>query len=126
MSSGDVREPQSNDVREPLGQSTGRRPQSNGDRQQAMFGLVLATTVAQVGCVSVLVILGALALGLGLDNLLGTRPLFTLVLVLASIPLSLFLLVKVALSATHQLAPPTSRQAEEESSSRAESPDREV
>ncbi len=126
MSSGDIREPQSNDVREPLGLSSGRRPQSDADRQQAMFGVVLATTVAQVGCVTVIVILGGLVVGLGLDRLLGTRPIFTLVLVLASIPLSLFVLVRVALSATHQLAPPTSRQAGEESSNRAESPDREV
>jgi F0F1-type ATP synthase assembly protein I len=91
-----------------------------------MFGVVLATTVAQVGCVTVIVILGFLALGLALDNWLGTRPLFTLVLVLVSIPLSLYLLVRVALSSTQQLAPPVSRQTEEELSSQEESPDREV
>jgi F0F1-type ATP synthase assembly protein I len=103
-----------------------RGPQSNNDRQGAIFGVVLATTVAQVGCVTVIVILGALALGLALDNWLDTRPLFTLVLMLLSIPLSLYLLVRVALSSTQQLTPSASRQAKEESSREAESPDREV
>jgi F0F1-type ATP synthase assembly protein I len=79
---------------------------SGDDGQQAAFGAVLATTVAQVGCVTVIVILGALALGLALDSVLDTKPLFTLLLVLASIPLSLYVLVRIALSAVAQISPP--------------------
>jgi F0F1-type ATP synthase assembly protein I len=89
VSSGDIREPQSKD-----------------DRQQVVFGVVLATTVAQIGCVTVFIILGALALGLVLDSQLGTKPLFTLLLVLASIPLSLYILVRIALSTAAQVASP--------------------
>jgi F0F1-type ATP synthase assembly protein I len=90
------------------------------DRQQVVFGVVLATTVAQVGCVTIVVILGALFLGLALDNQFNTRPLFTLVSVLASIPLSLFVLVRVALSATQQLTPSASKEADEEPSDKKE------
>ena len=98
MSSGDIRD---------------AGAESNDDRHQATFGAVLATTVAQVGCVTVFVIIGALALGLALDNALDTKPLFTLLLVLVSIPLSLYILVRVALSSVQKLTPPTQKEAKE-------------
>jgi F0F1-type ATP synthase assembly protein I len=82
---------------------------SGDDGQQVTFGVVLATTVAQVGCVTVVVILGALVAGLALDKTLDTRPLFTLLLVLASIPASLYLLVRIALSSVAQLSPPSEK-----------------
>jgi multisubunit Na+/H+ antiporter MnhG subunit len=85
---------------------------SSGDqREQTAFGAVLATTVAQVGCVTVIVIVGALALGIALDSRLDTKPLFTLLFVLVSIPLSLYLLVRVAYSSVQKLTPPVSTEA---------------
>ncbi len=87
---------------------------SGDDGQQAAFGAVLATTVAQVGCVTVLVIIGALALGLALDSALDTKPLFTLLLVLVSIPLSLYILVRVTLSSVQKLTPPVQKVAKVE------------
>ena len=93
---------------------------SGNDHQQVAFVAVLATTVAQVGCVTVFVILGALVVGLALDRTFDTRPLFTLLLVLASIPVSLYLLVQVALSGAAQLTPPTPKEEEKESSDEKE------
>jgi F0F1-type ATP synthase assembly protein I len=87
---------------------------SGDDRQQVAFGVALASAVAQVGCVTVVVILGALAVGLALDDALQTRPLFTLVLVLASVPVSLYLLVRIALSAAAQATPAPTTQVEKE------------
>lgn len=72
------------------------------------FGVALASAVSQVGCVTVVVILGALVAGLALDNALDTKPVFTLLLLIGSIPVSLYLLVRVALSATAQLTQPAS------------------
>ena len=66
--------------------------------------------------------MGALAAGLALDSWLDTRPLFTLLLVLASIPLSLYLLVRIALSAAAQVAPPTIKQTDEQSPAEEDSP----
>jgi F0F1-type ATP synthase assembly protein I len=60
-----------------------------------------------VGCVTVVVVVGALALGLGLDRLVDTRPLFTVLMLLGSIPISIYLLVRIALSTAAQLAPPS-------------------
>jgi len=89
-----------------------RKPQSNDDRQQQMVaGLALASVVSQVGCVTIAVVLGALLVGLGLDRFFETRPLFTILFLLGSIPLSLYLLVRIALSAVAHLNPPPVKKA---------------
>ncbi len=51
--------------------------------------------VGQVGCLSLVIILLSVLGGLWLDNMLGTKPLFTLILLLAGIPLSVALMVYV-------------------------------
>ncbi len=69
-------------------------------------GAFLAEAAAQIGCLTVVVILLALGAGLWLDSRLGTKPWFTLGLVLASIPVSLYLVVRMALSAARRAYPP--------------------
>ncbi|MBN1888698.1 MAG: AtpZ/AtpI family protein [Thermoflexales bacterium] len=64
--------------------------------------LALAGMVSQVGCVTVVLVVGALLLGLWLDRLLDTRPVMTIVLLLLSIPVSLYSLVRIALSTAEQ------------------------
>jgi len=51
------------------------------------YGLV-AGIVGQVGCLLSFVIVGTLLLGLALDEALGTRPTFILIMLLGSVPLS--------------------------------------
>ena len=51
--------------------------------------------LGQVGCLTILVIGVALAAGLWLDSQFGTKPIFTLALVLGSIPVTLVLMVRV-------------------------------
>ena len=46
---------------------------------------------AQVGCVTLLIVFAALAGGLWLDKQLDSKPMFTIVFVLGSAPLALFL-----------------------------------
>ena len=65
--------------------------------------LALAGMLSQVGCVTVVIVVGALLAGLWLDSLFNTRPLFTIVFLLASIPVSLYSLVRTALSTAAQL-----------------------
>jgi len=65
--------------------------------------LALAGMLSQVGCVTVVIVVGALLAGLWLDSLFNTRPLFTIVFMLASIPVSLYSLVRTALSTAAQL-----------------------
>jgi len=76
-----------------------------------VYGLALASVVSQVGCVTIAVVLGALVVGLGLDKFFETRPLFTLLFLLGSIPISLYVLVRIALSAVAQLNPPPVKKA---------------
>ena len=46
---------------------------------------------AQVGCITLLIVVAALAGGLWLDKVLDSKPLFTIVLIVGSVPLSLLL-----------------------------------
>jgi F0F1-type ATP synthase assembly protein I len=64
--------------------------------------LALAGLLSQVGCVTVVIVVGALLAGLWVDSLFNTRPLFTIVFLLVSIPVSVYSLVRVALSTAAQ------------------------
>jgi F0F1-type ATP synthase assembly protein I len=50
---------------------------------------VVMAVVGQAGCLTLVVVLGSLALGLWLDRLTGLRPLFTLILMFAGVPVSI-------------------------------------
>ncbi len=66
--------------------------------------LIIASGLAgQVGCVTILFIGAALLGGLWLDERLGTRPWLTVLLILGSVPLSLALTIRMALSAIRQI-----------------------
>lgn len=57
----------------------------------------------QAGCVSVIVVIAALVIGLLLDRTIGTKYIFTLGLLLLSIPLSLAAMVYSVLRSTRSL-----------------------
>lgn len=58
--------------------------------------LWVAALAAQVGFLTLLIILAAVLGGLALDARLGTKPWFTIGLLLASVPVSLVLMVVIA------------------------------
>jgi F0F1-type ATP synthase assembly protein I len=89
---------------------------SGDDRRQVVHSVALAGMMSQIGCVTIVIVLGALVVGLGLDKVFDTRPLFTLLLLLGSIPVSLYVLVRIAVSTAAQLTPPPSKESEDESS----------
>ena len=91
---------------------------SGDDRQQQMvYGMALASVVSQVGCVTIAVVLGALVVGLGIDKFFDTRPLFTILFMLGSIPVSLYLLVRIALSGEAHFNSPPAKMAGQEGAS---------
>jgi hypothetical protein len=57
----------------------------------AMVGTKFAVIGGEVGCLTLIIVLLAVFGGLWLDGLFGTKPVITLILVLASAPLSLAL-----------------------------------
>ncbi len=60
------------------------------------FNIFLITVIGQMGCLAVLVIAVSILAGLWLDNFFHTKPVITLVLLLAGVPVSVFLMVFVA------------------------------
>lgn len=57
----------------------------------------------EVGCITLFIVIIALVAGLWLDRVLGTKPVFTLLLLLGSAPLSLFLTFRVAKRSINQM-----------------------
>jgi MFS-type transporter involved in bile tolerance (Atg22 family) len=70
------------------------------DKAPALRALQMALlgVIGQVGCLTLVIILVALVAGLWLDNQFQTRPLFTIILVIASMPITIFLMFRVVLS----------------------------
>ncbi len=79
--------------------------QQKNDRVQRAFNLTLAAVAGQVGCLTLVVIFIALFGGLWLDNYLQTRPLFTILFLVGSIPVTLVAMFWVVRKATAQIKP---------------------
>ncbi len=76
------------------------KPVPPSNNQQNINQLAsLASVVGQVGCLVILLVGLALGAGLFLDRLLDTKPIFTVVLMVGSVPLALYLTVRVSLAA---------------------------
>ena len=66
------------------------------DNRQNLVSTLLIVVIGQVGCLTLAVILASVFGGLWLDNMFGTKPVITLVLLFAGIPLSVFLMLYVS------------------------------
>ncbi len=73
------------------------------NRSNNRFNTILVGVVGQVGCITPLIILGALFLGLWLDRQFETKPLFTILFIVGSAPVSIFALYKIVKTATTKL-----------------------
>jgi hypothetical protein len=80
-----------------------QKPESEQDRKQYWMNLTLAGAAGQVGCVTLLIVLGAILGGLWLDSRFDTRPMFTLILLIASIPISLVVMLKIVRLVTSKI-----------------------
>ncbi|MBI5351403.1 MAG: AtpZ/AtpI family protein [Chloroflexi bacterium] len=63
------------------------------NRRNNMVWTLLVVVIGQVGCLTLAVILASVFAGLWLDSTFDTKPVFTLVLLFAGIPLSVFLML---------------------------------
>ena len=66
------------------------------ENRRNLVSTLLIVVIGQVGCLTLAVILASVFGGLWLDNTFGTKPVFTLVLLFAGIPLSVFLMLYVS------------------------------
>ena len=73
------------------------------NRSKDRFNTILATVVGQVGCLTPVILLGALFAGLWLDRQFETKPLFTILFIVGSAPISVFVLYRIVRTATAKL-----------------------
>lgn len=72
-------------------------------RKDTFRNMTLAVLAGQVGCLTLVIVLAALFAGLWLDTQFDTKPMYTLVLILASVPVSLVVMFIVARSAISKI-----------------------
>ena len=83
----------------------GQSDDQGKDRLQKAYNLTLASVAGQVGCLTLFVIIAALYAGLWLDKTFDSKPIFTLVLMIASVPVTLVLMFKIVSAATKRMKP---------------------
>ena len=77
--------------------------QSERKRAQSALNLTLAAVAGQVGCLTSLIVLAALFGGLWLDNRFNSLPMFTIGLIIASVPVTLAAMIWVVRAATSRI-----------------------
>jgi F0F1-type ATP synthase assembly protein I len=87
--------------------------QANIDRQK-LINLSIVGLISQVGLLTVIIIILALFGGLFLDSRLGTKPWFTVGFIIASVPVSLVVMVFVARAAVKKIKPETPKKESQE------------
>jgi len=88
--------------------------ESNRDPKN-IFSTVVIVMVGQIGCLTLVIVLAALFAGLWLDHTFNTKPLFTLILMLAGIPLSVVLMLTLARKSIAKLEAGKSKTRKEDS-----------
>ncbi|HET9912465.1 MAG TPA: AtpZ/AtpI family protein [Anaerolineales bacterium] len=68
----------------------------SGQKGRSILNTLLIVMVGQVGCLTLIIILASVFGGLWLDKTFDTKPVFTLALLFAGIPVSVFVMLVVA------------------------------
>jgi F0F1-type ATP synthase assembly protein I len=69
------------------------------------FNMTLATVIGQVGCLTPIILIGALFAGLWLDKVFTTRPFFTILFIVVSAPVAVVALIYIVRKSTARLKP---------------------
>ena len=85
-----------------------------GSKQQDEFRAAVTMTVVWVAGLTLIIIFVALFAGVWLDKLLNSKPLFTVVLTIASIPLTIFVTFRVVKAASSRIQPAEKKENSEE------------
>jgi F0F1-type ATP synthase assembly protein I len=92
----------------------------SGSKRQDEFRAAVTMTVVWVAGLTLIIIFVGLFAGLLLDKLLSTRPIFTIVLTIASIPVTLYATFRVVKAASNRIQPAGKQKRTEEESHRGE------
>ena len=85
------------------------------DDNQNSFKSAVTITVIGVAVITFVVIFVALFAGLWLDKLLNSRPIFTVVLVIISIPVTILMMLRLVKMATSRIKPTQIKSSDKES-----------
>lgn len=66
------------------------------NKGRSILNTLLIVMIGQVGCLTLVIILASVFGGLWLDKMFNTKPVFTLALLLAGIPVSVWVMLVVA------------------------------
>ena len=91
-----------------------------GRKQQDEFRAAVTMTVVWVAGLTLLIIFVALFAGILLDKFLDSKPLFTIILTIASIPLTIFATFRVVKAASGRIQPAVKKENSEEEPHRGE------
>jgi F0F1-type ATP synthase assembly protein I len=81
-----------------------REEQPDNQLEMARASLELAfKVIAQIGLLTLVVVVVAIFGGLWLDRAFSTKPLFTVILIVGSFPVSLYIIYRVALGAVGKM-----------------------
>jgi len=92
----------------------------SGRKQQDEFRAAVTMTVVWVAGLTLLIIFVALFAGILLDRFLNSKPLFTVILTIASIPLTIFATLRVVTAASSRVQPAVKKENFEEEPHRGE------
>jgi F0F1-type ATP synthase assembly protein I len=82
--------------------------QADNQVEAAQASLTLAfKVIAEIGLLTMALVVVAIFGGLWLDKVFATRPLFTVIFILGSFPVSLYIIYRVALGAVGKMKQPT-------------------
>jgi F0F1-type ATP synthase assembly protein I len=70
--------------------------QQSDNNPRNILNTLLVVLIGQVGCLTIVIVLASVFGGLWLDQTFGTKPLFTLILLLAGIPISVLLMIFIS------------------------------
>lgn len=90
--------------------------------KQTVNNLAVLSVGAEVGCATLIIVFLSIFIGIGLDKLLGTKPVFIILMTLGSAPISIYITYKLAMRAVKNVTPQVleqskSKPAEEEENS---------
>ena len=66
------------------------------DKGRSILNTLLIVMIGQVGCLTLVIILASVLGGLWLDKIFNTKPILTLILLFAGIPVSVLAMISVA------------------------------
>jgi len=84
---------------------SGTTPEDN----RQVLNLTLLTVVGQVGCITPLIIIAALFIGIWLDARFGSKPTFTIMFIVGSVPVALIAMFWVVKETIDRTLPGTTQ-----------------